>query len=238
MIDPYDMTQEECIDIAKRNIVDCIYSSAKIEGIAVTFPDTQQIYEGWSVANLSIDDINKVNNLKHAWQFVLETLDYPLDILYLWQLNQIINTGLMTDAGLLRNYDVSIGGTNWKPDIPDKDRIVEDIKTIMDIECITERALKIMLYVMRTQMFSDGNKRVAQMAANQILIQNGKGILRVPVEKNTEFFNLLVSYYETNNDEQLINFLYETSFIGKKVIKEIEQEPICEEIFKSHRKAR
>lgn len=238
MEDIFDMTQDECIDIAKRNIVDCIYSSAKIEGIAVTFPDTQQIYEGWSVANLSIDDINKVNNLKHAWQFVLETLDYPLDILYLRQLNQIINTSLMTDAGLLRNYDVSIGGTSWKPDIPDKERIIKDVDSIMKMECVTERALKIMLYVMRTQMFSDGNKRVAQMAANQILIQNGKGVLKIPVEKNVEFFNLLVNYYETDNDVQLMDFLYKTSLIGKKVVKEIEQEPISEEMFKTRGIAR
>lgn len=235
MDDIYNMTQEECVELAKRNIVDCIYSSARIEGIAVTFPDTQQIYEGRSVAGLSVDDINKVNNLKHAWQFVFDSLDYPLDILYLRQLNQIINTGLMSDAGNLRNYDVNIGGTSWKPEIPEKEQIINDLKRIMEMDCCTQKAIKMMLYIMRTQMFSDGNKRVAQLAANQILIQSGKGLLRIPVEKNNEFFELLVKYYETNQDERITEFLYQTSILGKKTVREIENEPINEEMFKRKR---
>ena len=110
--DLYNLETDECVELVKRNIVDCIYSSAKIEGIAVTFPDTQMIYEGRSVAGLTIDDVNKINNLKHAWQFVLDTLDYPLDIMYLRNLNKIINETLMSDAGELRGYSVSIGGTS------------------------------------------------------------------------------------------------------------------------------
>lgn len=235
MKDIYNMTQEECVEMAKRNIVDCIYSSARIEGIAVTFPDTQQIYEGRRVAGLTIDDINKVNNLKHAWQFLFDSLDYPLDILYLRQLNQIINTGLMSDAGNLRNYDVNIGGTSWKPDIPEKEQIINNLNHIMEMECCTQKAIKMMLYIMRTQMFSDGNKRVAQLAANQILIQGGKGLLRIPVEKNNEFFELLVKFYETNQDEQITEFLYQTSILGKKVVSEIQNEPISEEMFKRER---
>lgn len=236
MKDLYNITQKECIEIAKRNIVDCIYSTARIEGIAVTFPDTMQIYEGRSVANLSIDDVNKVNNLKHAWQFVFESIDYPLDILYLRQLNQIINAGLMTDAGLLRNYEVSIGGTLRKPEIPDQDRIVEELNSLMRTPCATERAIKILLYIMRAQMFSDGNKRVAQFAANQILIQNGKGVLRIPVEKNAEFYHLLVEYYETGQEEAMTAFFYHTSIMGKKIVKNIEQVPINEEMFKNNTK--
>lgn len=232
MQDIYDMTQAECMEMAKRNIVDCIYSSARIEGIAVTFPDTQQIYDGRGVAGLSIDDINKVNNLKHAWQFLFESIDYPIDVLYLRQLNQIINTGLMSDAGSLRNYDVNIGGTTWKPEIPKREQIVSELERIMAIECCTQKAIKMMLYIMRTQMFSDGNKRVAQLAANQILIQNGKGLLRIPVEKSNEFFQLLVEYYETNQEDHIMNFIYETSIFGKKEVVVREEEPICEEMFK------
>lgn len=231
MVDLFNNTREECMELAKRNIVDCIYSSAKIEGIAVTFPDTLQIYEGRGVANLSIDDINKINNLKHAWQFLFESIEYPLDLLYLRQLNKIVNTGLMSDAGLLRNYDVSIGGTSWKPEIPDRDRITEELDQLMQTECVTERAILIMLYVMRTQIFSDGNKRVAQLAANQILIQNGKGLLRIPAEQNIQFFTLLIEFYQTNDNRKIKEFLYHTSIIGKKIVAQPEQEPVCEAMF-------
>lgn len=230
--DMFNLTSEECVELAKRNIVDCIYSSARIEGIAVTFPDTQQIYEGRTVANMSIDDVNKINNLKHAWQFVFDTIEYPLDLLYLRQLSKIVNTALMSDAGNIREYDVSIGGTDWKPDIPDTDAIKEDLQSLMRISCSTERAIKMMLYVMRTQMFSDGNKRVAQLAANQILIQNGKGFLRIPENKGGEFLNLLVKYYESNDDKEIAQFIFDTSICGKKLVKVQDQEPINEEMFK------
>ena len=61
--DKFSMEQQDNIFYAKRNIVDSIYSQSKLEGIAVTFPDTQEIYEGRSVAGLSVEDIVKVNNL-------------------------------------------------------------------------------------------------------------------------------------------------------------------------------
>lgn len=231
MKDLYDMTREEAVEMAKRNIVDSIYSSARIEGIGVTFPDTQQIYEGRSIAGLSIDEINKVNNLKHAWQFLFDSLDYPMDILYLRQLNQIVNRGLMSDARILRNYDVNIGGTSWKPELPEGEKIIQDLTVIMETDCCTEKAIKLMLYVMRTQMFSDGNKRVAQLAANQILLQSGKGLLRIPVDKRNKFFELLVNYYETNDDRQIAEFLYRSSILGKRIVKNEREEPVCEEMF-------
>lgn len=238
MKDLFNIPQGECIELVKRNIVDCIYSSARIEGIAVTFPDTQEIYEGRSVSGLTIDDVNKINNLKHAWQFIFDTIDYPIDLLYLRQLNQIVNTALMSDAGKIRGYDVQIGGTSWRPEIPDVEKIKADLDTIMKTGCVTERAIKTMLYVMRAQIFSDGNKRVAQLAANQILIQNGKGFLKIPEEKSSQFFSLLIHYYETNDETEITDFLIQTSICGKKIVKEQEDIPINEDMFKCNDKRR
>ena len=39
----YNMTQKENIFLAKRNIVDYIWKSANLEGIGVTYPETQAI---------------------------------------------------------------------------------------------------------------------------------------------------------------------------------------------------
>ena len=46
----YNMTQKENIFLAKRNIVDYIWKSANLEGIGVTYPDTQAIYTGMAVS--------------------------------------------------------------------------------------------------------------------------------------------------------------------------------------------
>jgi hypothetical protein len=47
------------IDFAKRNMVDTIYKQAVLEGVAVTFLDTETIIEGGKVNNVSVDDIQK-----------------------------------------------------------------------------------------------------------------------------------------------------------------------------------
>lgn len=222
---------QESIELAKRNIVDCIYSSARIEGIGVTFPETQQIYDGISVPGLSVSDVVKINNLKHAWEFVFNSIEYPLDLLYLRQLNQLINAGLMTDAGLVRGYDVQIGGTVWKPELPDIPKIQQDLSQLMQLPDVVDRAISIMLYVMRTQIFSDGNKRVAQLAANQILIQNGCGYLKLPVEQMTAFYQKLVCFYETNDSTDIKQFIRSTSIFEKKILRQQEQIPISEDMF-------
>lgn len=57
-------------------------------------------------------------------------------------------------------------------------------------------------------MSIDGNKRIAQLMVNKILIENGVGILSIPIEKSKIFLELLVDYYENDNAEQLCKFLH------------------------------
>jgi len=52
MENKYNLTQEQNIFLAKRNIVDNIYANARMEGINVTFPQTRTILEGVNVPNL------------------------------------------------------------------------------------------------------------------------------------------------------------------------------------------
>lgn len=133
----------QIVFIPSQNWKDCGY-----------LPDTQEIYEGRSVAGLSVEDIVKVNNLKHGWEFLFDTVDYPLDLRYVRQLNKEIGVGIVTNAGDLRNSDVSIGGTSWKPEIPIYEKIESEIQAIMNADLsVTERAITIMLYIMRSQMF-------------------------------------------------------------------------------------
>ena len=49
MENKFNLTREQNVFVAKRNIVDCIWKSANLEGIAVTFPETQKIYDGGNV---------------------------------------------------------------------------------------------------------------------------------------------------------------------------------------------
>ena len=64
--------------------------SARLEGLAVTYPDTEAIYNGMGVHGVKVSDIVAVNNLKHAWQFVLDKLDEPADYPFVCKVNQCV----------------------------------------------------------------------------------------------------------------------------------------------------
>ena len=203
------MTRQDNVELAKRMLVDSIYREARVEGINVTFPETEKIFDGGIVDTLSFDDITKIVNLKHAWAFILDTLDYPFDMRYIRHLNALIEANLIRSAGIIRTVPVRISGTDWIPEIPSQDSIEQDLARIGRISDPTDRAFELMLSIMRGQYFEDGNKRTAQLAANQELIRNGCGIVSVPDSKRSEFSRLLVAFYETDSRMYIKEFLHD-----------------------------
>jgi len=211
----YNMTREQNIFVAKRNIVDYIYKSARLEGLEVTYPDTEAIYNGMSAPGVKVTDIITVNNLKHAWQFLLETLEPPLDYAYLCRLNKLVGgDNLIYNAGYIRTLPVSVGGTSWKPDMPDEDNIKSSLTDMKTVENATVRAINIMLYCMRGQFFLDGNKRTAMLAANKEMITNGHGIITIPVELISQFTLFLIRFYETGEPGGITEFIYNNCIDG------------------------
>ena len=214
MKDKFNMTKEQNIFYAKRNLVDSIWKSSNIEGINVTFPETQIIYDGGNVACLNIDEIQAVNNLKHAWLFILNSLNVENNINIIESINSLVGSNLIDQPGKMRVYDVKMGGTTWKHSLPNKNKVISYLEEINNIECITDRALTVMCYLMRTQYFSDGNKRTAMLFANKILIENGKGIISIPIDKKEEFGEKLIKFYETNNMFSFKEWLYVNTLDG------------------------
>ena len=116
MKNKYNLTREQNIFVAKRNIVDYIWKSANLEGIAVTYPETQAIYDGGIVNGLTVDKIIAINNLKYAWQFILENDGIDYDFKSLCYIHKLVCDKLVLDQhlGMLRSTPVNIGGTSWK----------------------------------------------------------------------------------------------------------------------------
>lgn len=214
----YDMSREENVFWAKRNLVDYIWKSANLEGIAVTFPETQTIYEGVSVQGKSIDDINSIVQMKHGWQYLLGTLDEDLTLGYIKRLHLELGKMTVINAGSLRLDEVRIAGSSYVPPLPEENTVKAALSGIGNADTgWTEKALDYMLYLVKNQLFYDGNKRIAMMIANKVLINHGCGILSVPQEHLEEFFTLLVSYYEDEScKENLKHFLYEKCLDGFK----------------------
>lgn len=216
MDNKYNLTAEQNIFVAKRNIVDYIWKSANLEGIAVTYPDTQTIYDGFSVSGYKLEEINAINNLKKAWQFILNDVDIDLNFAYICKINELVGENVFYNPGVIRTTPVNIGGTGWKPDFPIETKIKEELEELLSNNEIskTEQAINVMLWVMRRQMFIDGNKRTAMLIANKIMIENGCGIISIPIEKQNEFYKLLIIYYETNDSSIISKFIYDNAIDG------------------------
>lgn len=197
------------IDFAKRNLVDTIYKQAVLEGVAVTFLDTETIIEGGKIRNVSADDVQKINNLKHAWQFVLDkdVITSPSDYYLLRTINQLVEEGFYYNAGQMRSVPVSIGGTKWKPQLPIESIVKEELTQILAIDDIFQKAIEALLFVMKKQLFIDGNKRTAVIFANHILISNGAGLVVIPDEQVSKYKQLLIDYYETDNSSKIKSFI-------------------------------
>ena len=68
------MTKEDNIFFAKRKLIDNLYKSANLEGIAVTFADTVDFVNNVNNGKISVNDMLKLKGLKDAWEYVLPKL--------------------------------------------------------------------------------------------------------------------------------------------------------------------
>ena len=216
MENKFNLTREQNVFVAKRNIVDYIWKSANLEGIGVTYPETQAIYDGGIVNGLTVDKIIAINNLKYAWQFILENNDIDYDFKTLCQIHKLTCDKLVLDQNLgrLRTTPVNIGGTSWKPQFPIESQIKEELTELLNKYTKTELAIEVMLWVMRRQMFIDGNKRVAMLFANKIMIDNGCGIISISQNIQSVFFEKLIKFYETGNNTDLKQWIYDNCIDG------------------------
>lgn len=102
----FHMTVEQNIFVAKRNIVDYIWKSARLEGINVTFPQTYAIIEKSRVNGVDVEDILKITNLKHAWQYVFDSIGKPMNLDFLCSLHSEVARDEALMWGKLRTGNV------------------------------------------------------------------------------------------------------------------------------------
>ena len=182
------------IDFAKRHLADTIYKQAILEGVATTFADTESIIEGGKVNNMTSEDIMKIVNLKHAWEFILNknVILSDTNFALLCEINKMVEEGFYYSAGKVRSVPVTIGGTPWNPELPIESVIKEELEKIFNDKMDDiDRAIELILYTMKKQIFIDGNKRTAVIFSNHYLISKGKGIIAIPAELAEEFKNLV-----------------------------------------------
>lgn len=200
----------ENLDFARANMKANIYDQAILEGVATSFPQTEEILENGKVNGMTATDVQKILNLKHAWEFILDqdVIQAKSDYYVLCHIARLVNEGFFADGGRIRGVPVTIGGSSYVPPLPIEPEVKESIEKILisdgnDID----KAIRLCLYTMKTQIFIDGNKRAAVIYANHFLIAHGQGFLVIPEAQVPDFKKLLVSYYEGAQPNTITAFL-------------------------------
>ncbi len=198
------------IAFARANMKMNIYDQAVLEGVATSFPQTEEIIDNGKISGVTATDVQKILNLKHAWEFILDrdVIASRSDYYMLSHIARVVNEGFFAEGGRIRGVPVTIGGSSYVPPLPNKLDVKEKIREIIEeSDEVINTAIKLCLYCMKTQIFLDGNKRASVIFANHYLISHGGGFLVIPEKEVPEFKRLLVKYYEGEDITVIADFM-------------------------------
>lgn len=198
------------IAFARANMKMNIYDQAVLEGVATSFPQTEEIIDNGKISGVTATDVQKILNLKHAWEFILDrdVIASRSDYYMLSHIARVVNEGFFAEGGRIRGVPVTIGGSSYVPPLPNELYVKEKIREIIEeSDEVINTAIKLCLYCMKTQIFLDGNKRASVIFANHYLISHGGGFLVIPEKEVPEFKRLLVKYYEGEDITVIADFM-------------------------------
>lgn len=198
------------IAFARANMKMNIYDQAVLEGVATSFPQTEEIIDNGKISGVTATDVQKILNLKHAWEFILDrdVIASRSDYYMLSHIARVVNEGFFAEGGRIRGVPVTIGGSSYVPPLPNELDVKEKIREIIEeSDEVINTAIKLCIYCMKTQIFLDGNKRASVIFANHYLISHGGGFLVIPEKEVPEFKRLLVKYYEGEDITVIADFM-------------------------------
>lgn len=215
--DKFHLTPEQNRRYAKKNLVNLVFTNSRFEGVNTTLPQTQTIIDGMSAAGVSIDDTNVIVQLKRGWQYIINE-DRPLSLKIEQNINMLVARYDSLDPGNFRtgNVSVNLGEQKaWEPPKPDLTAEKEFFINLMKKDTsTTDKAITLMYHNMRNQLFWDGNKRTATLAANKLMIDHGAGLINIPLNVWDEWNKLISEYYVSGKMDKLKEWTYQYGIQG------------------------
>lgn len=215
--DKYHLTTEQNKRYAKSNLARLVFANIRFEGLSTTLPQTETIVSGLGVDGVPVDDINTIVQLKRGWQYIINETK-PLSLRIEKNINLIIARDDAVFPGELRTGSGLVA--TYKGDFVPPENISEDEekKYLNDLinsdRSATDKALTLMFHNMRQQIFWDGNKRSAILAANKLMIENGAGLIAVPEDKYPTFLRKISDYYLSNDMKEVKEWTYKNGIQG------------------------
>lgn len=214
MDDRYAFSREEELAFFDKNLAQLVHTTGKFEHLSTTLPDTEAIINNVPTEGIDPETIAITLGLKGAFSYIRQRNKLTFNDLL--TINNLIQNGAV-GAGQIRQQSVMVPLTTetWVPPIPNGTEERQKISQLIARPLsATERAIDLNLYLSRWQLFSDGNKRTALVAANQLLVAAGAGFLAIPTTKMHWYGSKLQKFELTGRDADVKAFLYENAIQG------------------------
>lgn len=192
--DRYHLTKDQNRRFARQNFVNLVHTNSRFEDITTTLPQTQTIMDGLGVDGIPIDDINIMVRLKRGWQFITAS-DETLTLDFERQINAIVTSRNSTELAEKESNFLTALMQDTQPSATDK-------------------TLTLLYHNMRQQLFWDGNKRTATLAANKIMIDHGVGLINVPLNLWPHWNELISAYYHSGDMTEIKQWTYDHAIQG------------------------
>ena len=188
----------------ERLAIDLSWKSSQIEGNTYSLLETERLLKDkQTAAGKTKDEAIMLLNHKDAIDFVLAHSDYFLflNISKMEELHSILIKELGVDRNI-RTRRVGITGTNYRPldnEFQIREALQQTCNLINNRENIFEKALFALVLLSYIQAFSDGNKRIARITANALLIANKYCPISFRTVDAVDYKKAMLLFYEQNN---------------------------------------
>lgn len=100
------------IAFARINMKKNIYDQAVLECVAASFSQTEEIIENGNVSGMRATDVQKILNLKHAWEFILDpdVVASNSDYHMLCHIAKLVNEGFLIMVDELEVFQLPLEG--------------------------------------------------------------------------------------------------------------------------------
>ena len=184
--------------------IDLSWKSSQIEGNTYSLLETEKLLkEKKTASGKTKEEAIMLLNHKDALDFIVAHPDYleRLTIAHIEDIHSLLIKELGVDRNI-RTRRVGITGTNYRPignEFQIRDALQQTCDLVNGRTNVFEKALLVLVLLSYIQAFNDGNKRVARITSNAMLIANGYCPISFRTVDSIDYKKAMLLFYEQNN---------------------------------------
>ncbi len=197
----------------KSFLIKFTYNTNRIEGSTLTLKETSLILKDKiAPKGASTKEVKEAENHEKAFDFMYD-YNGDIDLKFILKLHKILLGGIDDEiAGKLRDFDVAIDGTVFKP--PHFQELNYELKEFLRWYNKAKRKINafelaclVHLKLVTIHPFGDGNGRIARLLQNFVLKRNKYPLLDIPYKDREKYYDSLENCQINKTQKAFIDYL-------------------------------